>query len=207
MFDALTKDGEKIFEKLHSFTGFYLAGGTALALQISHRISVDFDFFSPEAISQDLLSEVEKIFIGSRVQVSVNNSDELTVFVDGIKVTFLRYPFKVYRDFVEDHGLKIITPKTIALTKAYSIGRRGSYKDYVDLYFLLDGDYVSLEDIVQDCQKIFDAGFNDRLFLEQLVYMKDISEIEVNFLRNKVAKEEMEKFFIKKVEDFKVDLI
>jgi len=207
MADALTKEGEKIFEKLYSFTGFYLAGGTALALQISHRISVDFDLFSPEAIPKDLLSRVEKIFTGSRVQVSVNNSDELTVFVDGIKVTFLRYPFKVYKDFAEDHGLKILTPKTIALTKSYSIGRRGSYKDYVDLYFLLEGDYISLEDIIQDCPKIFDAGFSDRLFLEQLVYMKDISEIEINFLRKKITKDELEKFFVKKVKDFKVDLI
>ncbi len=46
--EALTEKGQHLLPTLLTFTGFYLAGGTALALQIGHRVSVDFDFFSPE---------------------------------------------------------------------------------------------------------------------------------------------------------------
>lgn len=58
-FEALTTDGKKIFPKLSKFEGFYLAGDTALALQIGHRISVDFDFFTGEKIKRTLLSKAD----------------------------------------------------------------------------------------------------------------------------------------------------
>lgn len=179
-----------------------MAGGTALALQVGHRVSVDFDLFSPSGISKQLLAKVEKVFAGSKINVAQNSSDELTVFVDGVKITFLRYPFGVYKNFVETDGLKILAPETIALTKAYTIGRRGSYKDYVDLYFLLSGEYTTLENILQDCQKIYSDAFSDRLFLEQLVYMKDIDEIEIRYLDKKVKKGDLEEFFEIEVREF-----
>lgn len=200
--NALTEEGKKIFPELKRFAGFYLAGGTGLALQIDHRVSVDYDLFSKNEISAELLKEVEKVFAGHEIKISVNNSDELTVFIDDVKITFLYYPFPIYSQYVETEGLKIIPPKTIGFTKAYSIGRRGSYKDYVDLYFLLKGDYILLEDIVQDCQEIFGDGFSDRLFLEQLVYMNDVDEIEINFLQTKVSKKDLEAYFTKEVEKF-----
>ena len=184
MNNALTKEGKNIFPKLKRFDSFFLAGGTGLAMQIGHRVSIDFDLFCQNDIPNDLLQKVEKVFGGHEIKISVNNSNELTLFVDGVKITFLRYPFPIYTQYSEIDGLKIISAKTIAFTKAYSIGRRGSYKDYIDLYFLLQDDYVSLEDIVQNCQVIFGDGFSDRLFLEQLVYMDDINEIDIIFYRN-----------------------
>jgi len=202
MANALIEEAKKIFPKLAGFEGFYLAGGTALALQVGHRVSVDFDLFSPSGISKQLLAKVEKVFAGSKINVAQNSSDELTVFVDGVKITFLRYPFGVYKNFVETDGLKILAPETIALTKAYTIGRRGSYKDYVDLYFLLSGEYTTLENILQDCQKIYSDAFSDRLFLEQLVYMKDIDEIEIRYLDKKVKKGDLEEFFEIEVREF-----
>ena len=206
MNDALTEEGKKLFPLLGKFKGFYLAGGTSLALQINHRTSVDFDFFCADAIPENLLKEVEKTFAGYEVKISVNNSEELTVFVDAVKITFLRYSFPIYSQYFEmegvnpvreggSNGVKLIPPKQIGFTKAYSIGRRGLYKDYVDLYYLLKGSYISLEEIVQGGEKIFGDGFNDRLFLEQLVYMKDIDEIGINFLKAKVSKKDLESYF------------
>lgn len=202
MNNALTENGKKLFPELQKFAGFYLAGGTGLAMQITHRVSVDFDLFCQENIPDDLLEKVEIIFSGSEVRVSVNNSDELTIFVDDVKITFLHYPFSIYSQYIEMAGVKIISPKNIAFTKAYSIGRRGSYKDYVDLYFLLKGGYVQLKDIVSECPKIFGGSFSDRLFLEQLVYMDDIDEIDIKFLKTKVTKKDLEKFFVNEVGKF-----
>lgn len=202
MYNVLTAEGKKIFPQLKSFDRFFLAGGTGLALQINHRISVDFDLFCQDKITKDLLGKVEKVFNGREKKISVNNSDELTVFVDGVKITFIHYPFPVYSKNIEIEGVKVVSAQQIGLTKAYSIGRRGSYKDYVDLYFLLKGNYLSLEDIVRDCQEIFGGGFSDRLFLEQLVYMKDVPEIEVNLLQEKVSKKDLENYFTREIKEF-----
>jgi len=199
---ALTDKGKEIFPELKRFGGFYLAGGTGLAMQIAHRVSVDFDLFCQDEISSGFLKKVEKVFSAREVRVSVNNPDELTVFVDDVKITFLYYPFPIYSQYIEMAGVKIISPKYIAFTKAYSIGRRGSYKDYVDLYFLLKGGYVQLNDIIKECPKIFGGNFSDRLFLEQLVYMDDIDEIEIKFLEIKVTKKDLETFFVNEVEEF-----
>ena len=173
---ALTSEGKKVFPRLKKFEGFYLAGGTALAIQISHRISIDFDLFSPNEIEIGLLEKIAGVFAGRKIEASVNNSDELTVFIDGVKITFLHYPFKVYSDFIEDNALKILTPKQIAYTKAYSIGRRGLYKDYVDLYFIFQKH--SLQELMVKTNNIFKTEFNEKLFRTQLAYFEDIDYTE-----------------------------
>ena len=65
--EALTEIGSKLFPKLSQFGSFYMVGGTALALQIGHRISVDFDMFNDEELPKSLLPKVKRIFSGSAV--------------------------------------------------------------------------------------------------------------------------------------------
>ena len=60
--EALTEEGLRLFPALTAFDDFYLAGGTALALQIGHRLSVDFDLFCEGPIDRTLLSKVKKVF-------------------------------------------------------------------------------------------------------------------------------------------------
>lgn len=98
--EALTDDGAKMFPALAAFEGFYLAGGTALALQIGHRVSIDFDLFTEKPIDRLLLPKVKRVFSGALVQPVVNNPDELTAFVGNVKATFLRYPFPLIRPLV-----------------------------------------------------------------------------------------------------------
>ena len=71
--EAIKSEQKKIFEKLKYFPGFYLAGGTALALQIGHRISIDFDLFSEKDVSSELLDKVRKVFKNFGVKTSVYN--------------------------------------------------------------------------------------------------------------------------------------
>ena len=168
--EALTKSGATIFPKLKQFSDFYLAGGTALALQIDHRISVDFDLLCPENISKDLLATVERVFSESTEEIVplVNNPDELSVLVNGIKITFLRYPFPVLNKFVDLDGVKSLDIVELSATKAYAIGRRGSFKDYVDLFLIISGGYTDLDAVISLANKKYGGEFNSRLFLEQL---------------------------------------
>lgn len=197
--EALTSNAAKIFPLLRQFSGFYLAGGTALALQIGHRVSVDFDLFSDEAIPKSQLKKTEEVFSSQSVESLVNNADELTALVDGVKVTFLHYPFPPQLSIAEVEGMPMLSPAEIAVTKAYTIGRRGEYKDYVDLYFCIKDDHITLADIIRLARKKYAERFSSRLFLEQLTYWNDVEEAEVQFLRDKSSQEDIASFLEEQV--------
>src|SRR5882672_9819488 len=117
--EVLTKAGAALFPTLSRFEGFYLAGGTALALQIGHRISVDFDLFSDDEIERGLLPQVRRAFGGADIMPLVNNPDELTISVNGVKLTFLRYPFPACTPFVIYENVPLLSVPEIAATKAH----------------------------------------------------------------------------------------
>ena len=203
--EALTDKGKEIFPFLAEFKDFYLAGGTAVALFLGHRISVDFDLFTEKEIDKNLLNQVQKVFQDKEIIVSINNPDELTVFIEEVKVTFLRYPFPRLEELVEMGGLKVLSLKELAVTKAYTIGRRGSLKDYVDLYFILESKIGSLEEIIDSAIRKYSGEFNSRLFLEQLIYLDDIAETEILFLTDcQPARLELGNFFAEKIKLIKV---
>lgn len=203
--EVLDEKNREIFSRLGKFTDFYLAGGTALALQLGHRISIDFDFFSNKEIPENLPSKLKAVFADKQFYVLVNNTDELTITAvgTGTKLTFLHYPFPVIRDFVVFENAKLLGVEEIAATKAYTIGRRGSFKDYVDLYFVVSEGYSSLSKIIEIAEKKYGDEFNARLFLEQLLYLEDVEDADIVFLKEEVGKKDIVKFFeneIKKIQ-------
>lgn len=202
--EALNEKGKNIFPSLKNFSGFYLAGGTALALQIGHRISIDFDFFSDKYISDNLFDKARKFFSDKKIILSVNNKNELTFFADGVKITFVYYPFPVINSFIEYENVMMLEVKEIAATKLYSIGRRGIFKDYIDLYFVLSENHASLEEIIGLAEKKYGNEFNARLSLEQMVYLDDLEETELLFLKGKIGKQEIEKFFEQEIKKIKI---
>ncbi|MDO8570423.1 MAG: nucleotidyl transferase AbiEii/AbiGii toxin family protein [Candidatus Daviesbacteria bacterium] len=160
-------------------TGFILGGGTALALQIAHRQSFDFDFFSISPIPKKLL---EKLSSKLKIKnIAIDTKDELTFFTeDNIKVTFLYYPFKPYNQIIKsENGLAIFPISEIALQKAYTIGRRGEYRDYFDLYFILKNNYLNLKQIISEAKKVYGSIFDEKIFLEQLVYFGDLLNFNI----------------------------
>jgi hypothetical protein len=193
--EVLTKPAAELFGSLTQFFGFYLAGGTGLALQIGHRVSVDFDLFSADEIDRGLLRHVRRAFANAEVLPLINNADELTTLVNGVKVTFLRYPFPPDEPFVVYDNVPLLSIRDIAVTKAYTIGRRGSYKDYVDLYFIMAERHARLTDIVHGAEQRYGTDFNSRLFLEQLVYIADLDDAEIQFIKPLVTPKELLAFF------------
>ena len=200
--EAISLKRQKIFQKFKNFPQFYLAGGTALTLHIGHRMSDDFDLFTAEDIPATLLEKVEKIFKELTIDIIINHSEQLSLMIDQTKVDFVKYPFPLILDLIKYKKVKIIKIPEIAAMKAYTIGRRATYKDYIDLYFILSEKHSSLLEIIKINKGKFKELFDPRLFLEQLVYLEDIQEEPIQFLKKKVHKKELERFFqgeIKKV--------
>ena len=195
--EAIWSEARPILSKLTSFKQleqFYLVGGTALAFQIGHRLSVDLDWFSQTSLPKDLLEQLEAFFPEAKVVLEINNGRELTVKINGVKVTFLHYPFPLVEKLLTSDGYKLASVMDIAVMKAHTLGRRAAFRDYVDLYCILQ-DKVSLPQLLQKASECFGEEFNQRLFLEQLVYLKDITEDGVNFLGKGIDKQSMQSFF------------
>lgn len=194
--DALADAGKALFPKLSAFKDdFYLAGGTALALQLGHRVSIDFDLFSPEPIKKTLLARVEDV-AGIPLAPMVATSRELTVMISGVKCTFLHYPFPVRLPFSAGAPVSLLAPKELLAMKAYTIGRRGAIKDYVDLWAGISEQVATLAEIIAFANEKYADAFNDRLFLEQLLYLDDVADEVLMMLgRAQPNKQELHAFF------------
>lgn len=204
--EILTPELQKLFPTLAVFKDdFYLAGGTALALQIGHRVSVDFDLFSDTHIKKTLLSSVEKACRDGVSEVFVNTSAELTLRIAGVKCTFLEYPFPRLLPLISDGPIGLLSSKEILVTKAYTIGRRGSFKDYVDLYIGISEHISHIEEIIALARQKYGVAFNDRLFLEQLVFVDDLEEIHLEMKNGFTpTKQEMADFFSVEIQKIKL---
>lgn len=114
---------------------FFLVGGTALAIQIGHRRSLDLDFFTVDDFnSEKLLAELLKDF---KVTVRQQLPQTLIAGINGITVDFIRFRYLMIRPYIIKEGIRMASREDIAAMKLDAITGRGSKKDYYDLYFLL----------------------------------------------------------------------
>ncbi|OGY78636.1 MAG: hypothetical protein A3B74_04635 [Candidatus Kerfeldbacteria bacterium RIFCSPHIGHO2_02_FULL_42_14] len=203
MYDsALTKKASDLFPKFRRFKNFYLVGGTALALQIGHRLSVDFDFFTRESLPKNLLSRVKQIFTDSSFHVTYRSPEQLNVFINEVKITFFQYEYPIVQQLVKYKNIPMASTLEIAAMKAFAIGKRLSYKDYIDWYFLLKEKHVNLKQVIQLANKKFGGDFNDRLFLGQLVSMTEIPVQKIIFLKDKPSQKRVHNYLKKIVKDY-----
>ena len=199
--EILDAKRQKIFSDLHQIFSdkYYLAGGTALALQIGHRESLDFDLFCNQPVSFAQKSKLIQGLRGYNIQTLVDTGDELSIALDkSIKITLLNYFWDPMFSLVRrPKTIPLLSVKDIATTKAYALGRRGNYRDYFDLYVIINGQLAKLPDIIRWCKKKYGDIFSERMFLEQLVYLGDVApDRNLRFLAEKyVSPQVMEKFF------------
>ena len=205
--EILDENRKAYFEKLAAFCDMgYLAGGTALALQLGHRMSYDLDIFSKQEISANFPIRVKREF--SIKEVIVNNQDEFTFLAEGdIKISFIYYPFDLSQYVIKNMGwpIDILSSLGVALTKAYALNRRNSWRDYLDLYILMKNGITNLSEIVIKAQSVYGELFNEKLFLAQLVYTQDINMQEVEgtpLFFETIGIKEVKEFFGKEIEKY-----
>lgn len=172
-YETLDRERQKVLPFLANFKkDFYLAGGTALALQIGHRISIDFDFFSIKRIDTKKIYQIfEKEFGSSSLKKILEDKDTLTfILYKDIKISFFYYPYPV-GDLIETEYLRLASINDIACMKFSAITGRSEIKDYVDLYFILRS--LSLEKLLKYSSKKY-PDLDRNLILKSLVYFEDI---------------------------------
>ena len=196
--NILNTDQEQLLPFIKSFSSeFYLAGGTALALHLGHRRSVDFDLFRDNSF--DPMGIRNKIQQSKTISHTFSQgTGELTVLIDKVKVTFFHYPFHIARDCDFEEIIKIPDILTIGAMKAFALGRRAKWKDYVDLYFIFQ--QYSFKELINKTDSIFKAEFNEKLFRTQLGYYKDIDYSEtIEYIKGFEKNDEEIKEFLERI--------
>ena len=148
-----------------------LVGGTALALQYGHRNSVDLDFFG--SVSADA-EEVKQVLRKYGTLEVIKETQSIKLYrLDGVKVDIVHYQYPWIDDAIMTDGLSLASPKDIAAMKVNAIEGRGSKKDFIDLYFVLE--HYSLNEIL-DVYKMKYPEYSIFRALMSLSYFEDADE-------------------------------
>ena len=134
-------------------TGFMLAGGTALALQLGHRMSTDLDLFTATPFdSKDVSKALEETF-GNRITITARNEIGFRGFIDDVKIDVLHFKYQGIHQPIEQDGLRILPVEAIAALKIHAVANRGLRRDFVDLGEILQKN--PLETVLQSYFKQF----------------------------------------------------
>ena len=180
----------------HINKDFLLVGGTAIALHIGHRQSIDFDFFSDTEFDIESLKNTLRKSIGFD-KILIDKANEFTLIAHNVKLTYLYYPFTISTKTNQtDYTLYIPDLETLLAMKIYALSRRSKWKDYVDIYFGLK--YMSLDVIITRAKNIFGNEFNEKIIRTQLAYFKDIDYTEevIYMPGNEVSREEIQNYLV-----------
>ena len=151
-----------------TFSDFNLVGGTSLALQIGHRNSIDIDLFGNSEINFELF--IEKLSKYGEVKVAQSTKNVLITKINNVKVDFVNYKYPLLSECLFLENIRMLSTKDIAAMKLNAIAGRGSKKDFIDLFYLLNE--FSLEEILSFYEKKYKDG---SVFMVQksLTYFED----------------------------------
>ncbi|MBR6453743.1 MAG: nucleotidyl transferase AbiEii/AbiGii toxin family protein [Fibrobacter sp.] len=159
------------------FGNYRLVGGTALALQYGHRKSIDLDFFGFfESDAMLVKSILQKM---GHYQIVQESKFIFQYIVDGVKVDFVNYPYPWISPKVEEDNLTLASPKDIAAMKLSAITNRGTKKDFIDLYELLD--HFTLEQMFEFYREKY-ADAIPFMTLKSLTWFEDAEDDPMPFM-------------------------
>lgn len=116
---------------------FHLVGGTALALQLGHRNSIDIDLFTKNSFE---LEDVEGALDGRfTFSATLTRKNTLLAVVNNIKTDFIKHNYELLNPPIEEEGIRFLGIEDIAAMKLHAIIQSGKrLKDFIDIYFLLE---------------------------------------------------------------------
>jgi len=183
-----------------------LAGGTACALHLGNRISMDLDFFtSMDFQIESVISEIRKA--GHSFQIISEGEGYLVGTIDGMKVSLFTYEYPFLEKTVIYEGIRVAGVLDLASMKVIAISQRGTKRDFADLYGILQE--VPFHKIASHMVKRFGKGRINPVHIgKSLVYFSDAdSHPEPEYVKGRdVSWEKIKSFFKSHVKQFVLDL-
>jgi len=135
--EEITLDLLEGLQKDPALDSFFLVGGTALALQLGHRLSIDLDFFTTESF--DIQPLIDHLAAHYSFSLSATSKNTILGFVDQVKVDFITHPYALVEPLVLVEHLRLASLLDIGAMKLNAIANSGErYKDFIDVYYLLE---------------------------------------------------------------------
>jgi predicted nucleotidyltransferase component of viral defense system len=201
--DALPTETRKPFlylseQKWLKDSSWYLAGGTALALQVNHRQSLDLDFFTQkkEFNLENLLSRL----VNKHWKTDIARENTVYGELMGAKVSFIAYPFFVPKQSFNYYGaIPVLQTRDIVVMKLIAVSQRGKKRDFIDLYWYINNREkieTILRQLPKQCPGI-DHNFHH--ILKSLVYFEDAEGDPMPKLLFPVTWQEVKRYFQREV--------
>ena len=182
-------------QSLSIFEHSRLVGGTALALQLGHRKSIDLDMFgSIEATSEEIQDACRN---AGELEISKTSKNINIYWVDGIKVDCVNYPYEWLEECKVLNGLRLASVNDIAAMKISAIINRGTKKDFIDLHFLLKE--MSLNQILDLYDKKYPDG-SRFIAIKSLTYFEDAESDPMPYMFNDVTWDDVKGSIISEVQ-------
>ena len=157
---------------------FYLAGGTALALQMGHRKSVDLDFFSQtDEVHERTRQRIIRAIAERDGQVIENVDGNLLLLVDDVRVGFFSYGYKLLESYGQLENVNVASILDIGLMKLDAVIGRGSRKDFFDLYVIAE--QCPLEELLQAGAKKYPTSRDFALMAVESFVLFDNAERDI----------------------------
>jgi hypothetical protein len=174
--ETITEEQRQVIDQIGPYTlekRMYLAGGTAVALHVGHRKSVDLDWFSLDAIADPMSMADEIRSAGVPLELSSTERGTLHGTVLGVRVSILHYGYPLLQqaESLPGFGCQLASLPDLAAMKLVAVSQRGSRKDFVDIYAIGVGK-LSLEDMLAAYRQRYSVTDVSRI-LYSLVYFTD----------------------------------
>ncbi len=206
---ALSPAARDLIQNLNSELerfGFYLGGGSGLALQLGHRISEDLDFFTANEFTAEAVSRWLETRQG--YEETLVSPGTLHCRLGKVKLSFIHFAVPLCYPLVEFAGIKVSDWRDIIADKFKTLSQRGSRKDFFDLYAGFTLGNLSIADSVRLVRQRFaGTGLDFYHVLKSLGYFKDAdNEPELNLLKP-VPWEDVKGFFLQHLKEFEKYLL
>jgi predicted nucleotidyltransferase component of viral defense system len=207
--ECFPERGWKVLLKLKTLVTKYkamLAGGTALAFHIGHRISNDLDFFTNVSFnSEAIITGIRKT--GYSFNLISEGEGYLIVEVEGLKISIFKYDYPFLEKATMYKGIRISGILDIASMKVIAVSQRGTKRDFIDLYFILQE--IPFHKLADHMVKRFGKERVNPIHIgKSLVYFSDAeSNPEPEYIKGKeVSWDKIKKFFRQHVKQFVLDI-
>ena len=195
--DPSTLEVLKRLLQIPVFSDLRLVGGTSLALQLGHRKSVDIDLFGLLEVDDLSVSTALKAFNSVTI---IQKSENITVYsIEGIKVDIVNYSYPWILPLKEEDGIRMAQLEDIAAMKLSAITGRGTKKDFIDIFFLLQR--FRLKEMMEFYTKKYYDG-SEFLVLKSMTYFDDADPEQSPVMLQHISWEEVKGSIINQVERY-----
>lgn len=179
---------------------FYLAGGTALSLQLGHRQSIDLDFFSETedipTIRQVLIQSLDFL----ETQITDTSWGNLVLLANGVRVGFYGYGYALINPLVEHGKIQLASVEDIALMKMDALLSRASRKDFYDLYFICKN--ISLTQLFSKVHRKYPSIRDFEVQVTKRLVYFETAELDTDpILLSTISWQEVKDYFIQKAKE------